>query len=79
MSRITYILDLARFPDEARECFEHALVHIESDAGLSAKLCELERAYMAGEDTKTARAALADASEIHIYTVEMLLLLCCAV
>jgi hypothetical protein len=79
MSKITEILSLARFPEEARECFENALAHIESDAGLSPRLCELEKAYMAGEDTKTARTSLSEVTGIHIHTLEMLLLLCCAV
>lgn len=79
MSKITEILSLARFPEEARECFERALAKIESDADLSVKLCELEVSYMSGEDTKVERFALSDASGIHIHTLEMLLLLCCAV
>ena len=79
MSKITEILSLARFPEEARECFESALVKIEHDSEFSAKLCELEVSYMSGEDTKVERFALSDASGIHIHTLEMLLLICCAV
>lgn len=79
MNRITDILALAQFPDEARECFENALALIERDADLSVKLSALERSYMAGEDTREARTALSEASGVHLHTLEMLLLLCCAV
>lgn len=79
MSRISEILDLALFPDEARACFEQAYARIEGDAALFAKLCELEKIYLAGEDTKDARASLAEAAGVHIHTLEMLLLLCCSV
>ena len=75
MSKITEIMALARFPAEACECFEKAYAHIASDSSLFAKLCDLEKTYLAGEATGDARTALSKASDVHIHTIEMLLLL----
>lgn len=75
MSKITEIMALARFPAEACECFEKAYAHIASDSSLFAKLCDLERTYLAGEATGDARTTLSKASDVHIHTIEMLLLL----
>jgi len=79
MSEITEIMDLAEFPEEARECFEALYLKINSDEKLSKKLCELEVSYLSGESTSAAREELAAATGENIHTLEMLLLLCCAV
>ena len=79
MSKITDVLSLARFPAEACEFFEKIYAKIEADAELSELLERTEKVYLAKEDSESLRLEIAEKLEVHIYTVDMLLMVYCAV
>ena len=79
MSKITDILSLARFPDEACEFFEDLYAVIEADIALSELIECTERVYLTKADSSDFRRSLSEKLGVHIYTVDMLLMLYCAV
>ena len=79
MSKITDVLSLARFPAEACEFFEEIYAKIEADAELADLLERTEKVYLVKEDSSELRGRMAEALGVNIYTVDMLLLIYCAV
>lgn len=79
MSKIKEILDLALFPAEAVEYFDALCARAEADATILHQLEAAKSAYLSGGDTKAEREQLSSTLGCHIYTVDMLLLLYCAV
>ena len=76
MTKITEIMTLIEFPEEAVKFFDEVYTKIENDASLMAKLCALEELYYEKfncEELENALTDLSEASGYHKYTIDMLL------
>ena len=76
MSKITEIMNLIEFPEEAAKFFEEVYAKIENDNALMARLDELENQYFESfnsEDLEAKLTSLSEASGYSKYTIDMLL------
>ena len=76
MSKITEIMNLIEFPEEAAKFFEEVYAKIENNNDLAARLDELENQYFESfnsEDLEAKLTSLSEASGYSKYTIDMLL------
>lgn len=76
MSKITEIMNLIEFPEEAAKFFEEVYAKVENDKDLTARLDELENQYFESfnsEDLEAKLTSLSEASGYSKYTIDMLL------
>ena len=75
MSKITKIINLAAFPDEAAQELEQAYGTVTADQSLAGQLVACVDAAFEKQSTDERRAELARTSGLHPFTVDMIVLL----
>lgn len=78
MKEFLEILDIVRFPADAREFFEKCYERVEADPALRALAVQAQERYWEKADHGEPLQALAEGLGIHRYSADMLLALCCA-